>query len=211
MLAKTPGFTIVSLLTLALGIGANTAIFSFVDAVFLKPLPYPDSDRIMFVLEKPPRGERNGISTLTYLDWKKQNDVFEYMTAFDGGVVTLTGMGEPALLRRGRVAPEYFNIFGVHAALGRTLAPGEDQPGKDHVVVLSHALWQGQVGGDPKLIGKTIRLDGEPYTVVGVLPAGGSFDRLSAQFYAPLVFKPENMTRNFHWMGAFGKLKPGVN
>jgi putative ABC transport system permease protein len=210
MLAKTPSFTIVSLLTLALGIGANTAIFSFVDAVFLKPLPYPDSDRIMFVLEKPPRGDRNGISTLNYLDWKKQNDVFEYMTAFTGGVVTLTGIGEPVQLRRGAVAPEYFKIFGVHAALGRTLAPGEDQPGKDHVVVLSHALWQGQFGGDPKLIGKTIRLDGEPYTVVGVLPAGGSFDRLAAQFYMPLVFKPENMTRNFHWMAAFGKLKPGV-
>jgi putative ABC transport system permease protein len=210
MLAKTPGFTIVSLLTLALGIGANTAIFSFVDAVFLKPLPYPDSDRIMFVLEKPPGGERNGISTLNYLDWKKQNDVFEYMTAFNGGVATLTGTGEPVELRRGAVAPEYFKIFGVHAALGRTLAPGEDQPGKDHVVVLSHALWQGQFGGDPKLIGKTIRLDGEPYTVVGVLPAGGSFDRLAAQFYAPLVFKPENMTRNFHWLAAFGKLKPGV-
>jgi putative ABC transport system permease protein len=210
MLAKTPGFTIVSLLTLALGIGANTAIFSFVDAVFLKPLPYPDSDRILFVLEKPPRGDRNGISTLNYLDWKKQNDVFEYMTPFASGVVTLTGMGEPVQLRRGSVAPEYFNIFGVHMAIGRTLAAGEDQPGKNQVVVLSHALWQGQFGGDPKIIGKSIRLDGEPYTVVGVLLAGGSFDRLAAQFYTPLVFKPEEMTRNFHWLGAFGKLKPGV-
>ncbi|HEY6340676.1 MAG TPA: ABC transporter permease [Bryobacteraceae bacterium] len=171
MLAKTPGFAIVSLLTLALGIGANTAIFSFVDAVFLKPLPYPDADRIVFVLEKTPQRERYVISTLDYLDWKKQTDVFESMTAFAGGVVTLTGMGEPVQLRRGSVAPEYFKIFGVHAALGRTLAAGEDQPGKNHVVVLSHVLWQRQFGGDPKIIGKSIRLDGEPYTVVGVLPA----------------------------------------
>ncbi|HEY7392043.1 MAG TPA: ABC transporter permease [Bryobacteraceae bacterium] len=210
MLAKSPSFTIVSMLTLALGIGANTAIFSFVDAVLLKPLPYADADRIVLVMEKPPRGERNGISTLNYLDWKNQNNVFEYMTAFDSGVATLTSQGEPVRLRRGAVAPEYFKIFGVHTVLGRTLAAGEDQPGKDHVVVLSHALWESQFGGDPTLIGRTIHLDGEPYTVVGVLPAGGSFDRLAAQFYTPLVFKPENMTRNFHWLASFAKLKPGV-
>jgi putative ABC transport system permease protein len=209
-LAKTPSFTIVSLLTLALGIGANTAIFSFVDAVLLEPLPYPDSDRIVMVMEKPPGGGRNGISTLNYLDWKNQNSVFEYMTAFRGGVATLTGAGEPVQLRQGQVAPEYFQIFGVKPALGRTLAAGEDQPGKNHVVVLSHALWETQFGADPKLIGSAIRLDGEPYTVVGVLPAGGSFDRLNAQFYTPLVFKPENMTRNFHWFVSFAKLKPGV-
>ncbi len=209
-LAKSPSFAIVSLLTLALGIGANTAIFSFVDAVLLKPLPYADADRIVMVLEKPPQGDRNGISTLNYLDWKAQNKVFEFTTAFSNGVTTLTGKGEPVQLRRGEVAPEYFNIFGVHASLGRTLVAGEDQPGKNHVVVLSHAVWQAQFGGDPSLIGKTVRLDGEPYTVVGVLPAGGSFDRLSAQIYMPLVFKPENMTRNFHWLVSFAKLKPGV-
>ena len=210
MLAKSPSFTIVSLLTLALGIGANTAIFSFVNAVLLKPLPYADGDRIMRVMEKPPLYERNGISTLNYLDWKNQNTVFEYMTPAANRVATLTGSGEPVQLRNALVAPEYFQIFGVHAVLGRTLLPGEDQPGKDHVVVLSHALWQSQFGGDPNLLGKTIRLDGEPYTVVGVLPAGGSFDRLFAQLYAPVVFKPENMTRNFHWMISFAKLKPGV-
>src|SRR5581483_7163054 len=210
MLAKSPSFTIVSLLTLALGIGANTAIFSFVNAVLLKPLPYADGDRIMRVMEKPPLYERNGISTLNYLDWKNQNTVFEYMTPAANRVATLTGSGEPVQLRKALVAPEYFEIFGVHAVLGRTLLPGEDQPGKDHVVVLSHALWQSQFGGDPNLLGKTVRLDGEPYTVVGVLPAGGSFDRLFAQLYAPVVFKPENMTRNFHWMISFAKLKPGV-
>jgi putative ABC transport system permease protein len=211
MLAKSRSFTLVSLLTLALGIGANTAIFSFVDAVLLKPLPYADSDRIVMVMEKPPIGERNSISTLNYLDWKNQNDVFQYMTPFSPGAVTLTGMGDPVQFRRGSVAPEYFNVFGVHAVLGRTLAAGEDQPGKDHVVVLSHAVWETQFGSNPKLIGTAIHLDGEPYTVVGVLPAGSSFDRLAAQIYIPLVFKPENRTRNFHWLVSFGKLKPGVS
>ncbi len=209
-LSKSPSFTIVSLLTLALGIGATTAIFSFVDGVLLKPLPYADADRIMRVMEKPPGYPRNGISTLNYLDWRNQNTVFEYMTPFTGHAATLTGAGDPVQLRGGSVSTHYFDIFGTHAVLGRTFAPDEDEPGKQHVVVLSHTLWESQFGGDPKLLGQTIRLDGEPYTVIGVLPAGGSFDRLFAQFYTPLVFKPENMTRNFHWMISFAKLKPGV-
>jgi putative ABC transport system permease protein len=209
-LSKSPSFTIVSLATLALGIGANTAIFSFVDGVLLKPLPYADADRIMRVLEKPPGGDRNGISTLNYLDWSKQNTLFEYMTPWTSRPATLTGAGDPIQLRRGEVSTHYFDIFGIHAALGRTFAANEDEQGKEHVVVLSHALWESQFGGNPKLLGQTIRLDGEPYTVIGVLPQGGSFDRLYAQFYTPLVFKPENMTRNFHWLISFAKLKPGV-
>ncbi len=209
-LTNSPSFTIVSLVTLALGIGANTAIFSFVNAVLLKPLPYPDADRIVQVLEKPPGGTRNGISTMNYLDWRSQNSVFQYMTPFAYRAATLTGTGEPIQLRGGGVSPQYFDIFGVHPALGRTFAPDEDQPGKQHVVVLSHALWESQFGGDPKLLGQTIRLDGELYAVIGVLPQGGSFDRQYAQIYTPLVFKSENMTRNFHWFVSFAKLKPGV-
>ncbi len=209
-LSKSPSFTIVSLLTLALGIGANTAIFSFVDGVLLTPLPYSDGDRIVRVLEKPPMAERNGISTLNYLDWRNQNTVFQYMCALTGGQLTLTERGDPIQLRSALVSPDYFHVFGTSAVLGRTFASDEDQPGKGHVVVLSHALWESQFGADPKLIGGTIRLDGEPYTVVGVLPEGGSFDRLFAQVYTPLVFKPENMTRNFHWFISFAKLKPGV-
>jgi putative ABC transport system permease protein len=209
-LSKSPGFTIVSLLTLALGIGANTAIFSFVDGVLLKPLPYADADRIVRVLEKPPLYDRNGISTLTYLDWRNQNTVFEYMAAQTGRSATLTGASEPVELRTGLASAHYFDIFGTQAVLGRTFAADEDQPGKGHVVVLSHATWASQFGGDPKLIGRTIRLDGEPYTVIGVLPEGGSFDYSFAQIWTPLVFQPVNMTRNFHWFGAFAKLKPGV-
>jgi putative ABC transport system permease protein len=209
-LRNSPGFTLVSLATLALGIGANTAIFSFVDGVLLKPLPYADADRIVRVLEKPPLHERNAISTLNFLDWRRQNTVFEYMAAQNVGEATLTGTGEPIQLRCAHVSAAYFNIFGSHTVLGRTFVDGEDQPGKDHVVILSHATWQSQFGADPNLIGKSIRLDGEPYTVIGVLPEGGVFDRAYSQIWTPLVFKPETMTRNFHWFGSYAKLKPGV-
>jgi len=209
-LAKSPGFTIVSLLTLAIGVGANTAIFSLVDAALLKPLPYPDADRIVRVLEKPPGFPRNGISTMTFLDWQRQNTVFDYMAADAGGGVTLTGSGEPVQLRSSLVSAHYFDIFGIKTLLGRTFAPDEDQRGKERVAVLSHVLWASQFGADPKLVGKTIRLDGQPYIVIGVLPEGSAFDRAFNQIWMPLAFQPENMTRNFHWFGSFAKLKPGV-
>ena len=209
-LGKSAGFTIVALLTLAIGIGANTAIFSFVNSILLKPLPYPDADRIMRVLEKPPGGGWNGISTLTFLDWQSQNTVFDAMAAQSGGDVTLTGRGEPVQIRTSRVSAHHFDIFGIKAALGRTFAEGEDQRGKEHVAVLSHVLWVSQFGADPAMVGRKILLDGEPYTVVGVLPGGSAFDRAFNQLWLPLAFQPENMTRNFHWFGAFGKLKSGV-
>src|SRR5688572_11359095 len=124
-LRQSPGFTAVAVLTLAIGIGANTAIFSFVDAMLLKPLPYPNADRIVRIMEKPPRGERNGISTLNFLDWQKENTVFDFMSAQAGGPVTLTGGAEPVQLRGGRVSADYFRLFGIEAALGRTFLDGE--------------------------------------------------------------------------------------
>ena len=211
-LRQSPGFTAVALLTLAIGIGANTAIFSFVDGVLLKPLPYAEPDRIVRVLEKPPgdRDNRNGISTLNYLDWQKQNTVFQYMAAQSGGSVTLTGVAEPVQLRGGLVSPHYFDIFGIKPVLGRTFLADEDQPGKDHVAILSYALWQSRFGGDTSILDRKLILDGEPTTVIGVLPPGGAFDRAYAQIWRPLRFKPENMTRNFHWFGSYALLKRGV-
>lgn len=211
-LRKSPGFTVVALLTLAIGIGANTAIFSFVDGVLLRPLPYANAGRIMRVLEKPPGGPdaRNGISTLNFLDWQHQNSVFQYMAARTGGSVTLTGLGEPVRLRGERLSAHGFDILGVQAVLGRTFAADEDQPGKSKVAVLSHALWVSQFGSDPSVVGRVIQLDGEPYVVIGVLPGGGVFDRTYAQIFRPLVFEPQNMTRNFHWFGAMALLKPGA-
>ncbi|HWW88489.1 MAG TPA: ABC transporter permease, partial [Vicinamibacterales bacterium] len=209
-LASSPGFAVVAILTLSLGIGANTAIFSFVDAVLLKPLPYKDADRIVRVMEKPPRGDRNGISTLNFLDWQKDNEVFDFLAAQAGGQATLTGLGDPVQIRGARVSAHFFDIYGIQAGLGRTFLPDEDQLGKDHVVILSHVLWVNQFGADAAVVNRTILLDNEPYTVIGVLPAGSAFDRAFNQLWRPLAFEPSNMTRNFHWMVSFARLRRGV-
>ena len=209
-LRHSPGFTIVAVLTLAIGIGANTAIFSFLDALLLKPLPYESADRIVRVMEKPPRGERNGISTLNFLDWQKDNTVFDFMSAQSGEPVTLTGGSEPVQLRGGLVSADYFKIFGITAALGRTFLPGEDQLGKNQVAVISHILWVNQFGADPSIVNRTILFNNQPTTVIGVLPEGSAFDRAAVQIWRPLAFRPSNMTRDFHWLVSFARLKDGV-
>ena len=210
-LRRSPGFTAIALLTLALGIGANTAIFSFVSGVLLKPLPYRDPHSIVLVWEKPPGGHRNGISTLNYLDWKNRNTVFESIAAVSfGGSITLTGTGEPEELQGSRVSAPFFSIFGVRAALGRTFASDEDQPGKSQVVVLSHRLWETRFGADPGILGRTLTLSGKPCIVIGVLPAHGPFDRSWAQLWLPLAFEPRDMTRDYHWLMSYARMKPGV-
>ncbi len=209
MLVKNPGFTAVAVLTLALGIGANTAIFSFVNAVLLEPLPFSHPEQIMQVWEKPPDGNRNEISTLTFLDWKNQNTVFEAMAAQTGGSMTLTGGDIPAELRVARVSTPYFSIFRAKPLLGRTFAPDEDQPGRQHEVVLSHRIWENRFGADPGMIGRSIGLNGESYTVIGVMPPG-TFDRMWQDIWVPLAFEPKDMTRDFHWMISWARLKPGV-
>jgi putative ABC transport system permease protein len=209
-LLKNPAFSVVSLLTLAVGIGANTAIFSFVDGALLKPLPYEHPERIVRVLEKPPGGDYNGISTLNYLDWQKENTVFEYMAAQTGGPVTLTGSGAPVQIRGGRVSAKFFDIFRAPVALGRAFAPGEDESGKNFVAVLSNQLWRTQFGADPGIVGRKVLLDGQPHLIIGVLSEGSAFDRAFNQIWRPLAFEPENMPRNFHWFGAYARLKPGV-
>ena len=211
MLRKSPGYTSIAMLTLAIGIGANTAIFSFVDGVLLKPLPYPDSDRIVRVMEKPPQGERNAISTLNFLDWQRDNTVFDFLAAQTGGGATLTGVSEPVLLRGARVSADYFRIFSIQPALGRTFAPGEDQLGNHRVVILSHTLWVSRFGADPGIVNRPILLDNQPHMVIGVLPKGSAFDRAFNQIWRPLAFEQSNMTRDFHWLVAFGRLKQGIS
>ncbi len=209
-LCKSPGYTLVAVATLALSLGANTAIFSFVNAVLLKPLPYPDANRLVRVLEAPPGGGRNGISTLNFLDWQKQNSVFEFLAAQTGGSVSLTGIDEPIQIPGARVGVQYFDIYGVKPFLGRTFAAGEDESGKNKVAVISYSLWQGQFAGDPAVVGRSVLLDNEPHTIIGILPRGSPFERRYAKVWRPLTFLPANMTRNFHWFGAVGKLKAGV-
>lgn len=175
-LRKSPGFTLVAVLTIALGLGANAAIFSFLDGVLLKPLAYPEPDQLVQLWEKPPGGMRNSISALNFLDWQKQATSFTAMAASTGKTVTLTGKGEPRQLRVSQVSPPYFEILGVRPALGRTFATGEDQRGNDRVIVLTQRIWRSAFAGDAGIVGKDLILDGERHTVIGVLPAG-EFDR----------------------------------
>jgi predicted permease len=206
---RDPAFACVAIGVMAIGIGANTAMFSLMDAVLLKPLPYPEPERMVRVWEAPTLTSRNGISTLNFVDWKRLSTSFEALSAVRGLNVALTGNGEPARLAGTLVSADYFTVFGVKPALGRTFLPNEDQPGADRIVVLSHAAWQGRFGGDPAILNRDVILDGEPHQVVGILPAG-SFDRDESSFWKPLAFAPEQRTRGYHWLGAVGRLRPGV-
>src|SRR5439155_5286112 len=188
MIRKSPGFAAAAILTLALGIGGTTAIFSFVDAVLRKPLPFPGADQILNVWEKPRGGDRNGISTLNFLDWKNQNTVFESMAAVTGRSMTLSGGSEPVMLRGNIVSAPYFQVFGVRAALGRTFAPDEDQEGKNNVAIISNKTWRERFGADPNIIGRKLTLNAKPYTLIGVLPANSSYDRGRTEIWTPLVF-----------------------
>src|SRR5262249_34457742 len=152
-LRANPGFTAIAIITLALGIGANAAIFSLVDAVLLKPLPYPQPEQIVTVSEKNPFGIRNTISTLNFLDWKEQNRCFQSLSAIANDAVTLTNSNRPQKLNVQRVSPSYFKVLNAGATLGRTFAADEDQIGKDQVVVLSDGIWRNRFGGDPKVVG----------------------------------------------------------
>jgi putative ABC transport system permease protein len=208
-LLKSPGFAIVALATLGIGIGANAAIFSIVDGVLLKPSPFREIDRMVRVLEKPPGGGRNGISTLNYLDWEKQNTAFEYLAAQRWGTVSLTGIENPVQIPCEQVRVHFFDVFQGTVRIGRTFAPGEDEVGKDHVAVISNSFWVSQFASDPAVLGKTMVLDGETYTIIGVLQPG-HFDLTATKIWRPLSFPPGNMTRDFHWFGAWGLLKKGV-
>jgi putative ABC transport system permease protein len=210
ILTRNPGFTLFTMMTIALALGANAAIFSLVDGVLLKPNGYPEPERIVMLWEKPPRGLRNSIAPANYLDWVKQSRSFESMAAQTGAGLSYTGGGEPKSLRAGVVSAPYFEVFGIKAAMGRTFAADEDQPGKDKVAVISHRTWMNLFGGDPSLIGRTIQLNGERYSVIGVLPRGSEFDRRSSDLWVPLVF-PANPARDYHSYGAVARMKPGVS
>jgi putative ABC transport system permease protein len=210
ILKRSPGFTLFTMMTIALALGANAAIFSLVDGVLLKPNTYPEPERIVMLWEKPPRGLRNSIAPANYLDWTKQSRSFESMAAQTGAGLSYTGGGEPKSLRASVVSAPYFEVFGIKAAMGRTFAADEDQPGKDKVVVISYRTWANVFGGDPSLIGRSIQLNGEPYSVIGVLPRGSEFDRRSSDLWVPLVF-PANPARDYHSFGAVARMKPGVS
>jgi predicted permease len=212
---RSPGFTFFATLTIALGLGANAAIFSLVDGVLLKSFSYPEPERIVQLWEKPPGGLRNGISGANFIDWSRQSQSFAAIAAQTGAGLSFapstTGRaGEPRVLRATVVSAPYFDVFGTRPALGRTFARDEDQPGREKVTVLSHRLWLSQFGADTSIVGRDILLNGESYTVIGVMPGNSEFDRRSAELWIPLVF-PANPARDYHYLSAVARLKPGVS
>ena len=208
LLAKNLGFTSVALLALTLGIGANTAIFSVVYATLLSPMPYPNPDQLVMIWSKV-NGNRNGVSAGDFLDWKRQSTVFGSMCAWTGGNFALASSDHPEMIRTRLTTPGFNDMVGTPFFLGRDFLPEEGQVGREHVVIMTHRLWMERFGHDRDIIGKSIRLNGEPYMVVGVL-AVGQPDRLEAQLFVPLAFKPEQINHDFHFVLVMGRLKPGV-
>jgi predicted permease len=216
MLRKSPGFTAVALLTLALGVGANTTIFSVVNAVFLTPLSYPASERLVNVWEThvSSPADTNIVSAPNYADWQKQNHVFESMALFDsaGRGYNLAGEKDAERVHGLRVSAGLFTVLGVAPYLGRPFLPENEALGKDHEVVLSYALWQRRYGADPAIVGKTIRVDGQSYTVVAVMPPNFSFEFFTPtnQLWVPIGYNSGDRERGSHSFGVVARLKPGV-
>ena len=178
MLKTNRGFSVTEILTLALGIGATTAIFSVVHAVF-EPMPYPESDQLVMVWSKV-RGARNSVSAGDFLDWRQHSTSFQGMGAWNGVSFNVATTDRPEQVAGSRRTPGFFTMEGLPMLLGRDFLPEEGQPGRDHVVVLSNRLWSQHFGADRDIIGKDIRMNTEPYTVVGVLPPG-TYDRFNSQ------------------------------
>jgi len=223
MLMKHRLVTTIAVITLALGIGANTAIFSVVNAVLLNPLPYREPDRVVALWENVPNQGRSRVAPANFHDWKKQNTVFEDVAAFGRNSLTLTGDGEPEQLVGARVSSGYFAAIGVEPIIGRSFTAEEYEVGKGRVVILDHALWQRRYGGDRNIINRNITLDNTSYTVVGVMPRGLypvsplnpgrlTFDEQEQNYWLPMSFTAEwAAARSAHVLGVVARLKQGVS
>ncbi len=217
VLYKSPGFTAVAVLSLALGIGANTAIFSVVDAVLLRPLPYAQPDRLVTVSEcsRPyDQSTKNEVAPGNFLDWRTRNDVFEQIGAVDLHGYSLTGADRPERVLGAATSAGMLRLLGLHPALGREFEPSDDKNGAAPVVMLTHALWKRRYGSDPQILGKTIHLNPTPYTVVGVLPAGLAFPEPAVQLWVPLqqTIAPREMRWHAsHYLNVYARLKTGVS
>ena len=215
VLLKARGFALSAIIVLALGIGANTAIFGIVNGVLLRPLPFAEPDRLVQLWHTPPQKQFPGVprfalSAANYLDWQAQNTVFSSSAVYRFWRFRLTGNGEPQMVRAARVEPTFFSLLGTRPLLGREIGASDDVSGGQHVAVLSYQLWKSQFGGDQQVVGKSIHLDGDAYTVIGVMPP--SFDKPeSALLWVPLVWTAqERAVRGEHSMAAVARLKPGV-
>jgi len=212
MLVRNPGFSIVVVLILAVGIGANSAVFSVVNGVLLRPLPYDEPDRIVRVYNNYLKlGYKHIlISEPEFIDYRDQDEVFEDIAVFASTGFNLTGADEPQRFRGARVSSSLFHVLGADAMLGRTFLPEEDQSGQNHVVLVSHGLWERGFGGDPNLVGQTLRLNDESYTVVGIMPPHFQFPR-HADLWIPIALNLQNLDfRGRRYLSVAARLKPGV-
>jgi predicted permease len=209
-LRKNPAFTAVAVLTLALGIGANTAIFSVVNAVLLRPLPYKNDSRLVVILNKG----RNPVAPANFIDWRSQSQSFSHMGAAEYWTPNLTGTDNPEKLWALHITPDIFPMLGVDPLLGRVFLPEEQEAGKEHEVVLSYSLWQSHFAGDPEIIGRSVALSGETYTVVGVMPRDFKFAPFwatKAELWTPLALGSRLADRGGSSLRVFARLKPGVS
>ena len=215
LLRRYPATSLLAILTLALGIGANTAIFSVVDRVLLRALPYPEPDNLAMLWEtrwREGRGD-NPVSTADFLDWRRLNQSFSHVAAFAPADVSLTGDGEPVQVHTGVVSSGFFDLFGVNAEAGRTFHPGDEVVGQHRVVMLSNGLWQRRFGGEPSAVGRSIVLNGNAWQVVGVLPADFQFIDSEVELWVPMTLQnlPTPPSRVSHGIDVYARLKPGVS
>ena len=212
MLARTPGFSLIALLTFALGIGVNAAVFTVYNGVLLRPLPYPDADRITMVwLDNRRQQIREDITSYpNYMDWRTQGSSFAHMAAFTPSSFNLTGAGDPERLRGAETTANFFDVMGLQPIAGRLFTAQEETPGKDTVILLSYGLWQRRFGGAADAIGKTITLNGRPHEIIGVMPGTLKVPE-DAELWKPLA-PPDDVrqARGSFWLPVIGRLKPGV-
>ena len=211
-LARTPGFAVAAVLTLAIGIGGSTAVFSLINAVLLRPLPVPNADRVVMVYNDAskfgfPRGD---VSPVVYGAWASQNDAFDALAASAEFGAVLQNNSEPLRISGRRVTRSLFDVLGAHALIGRTFLPSEDRPGGPNVVVLSFGLWQRRFGGDPSLVGRSIVINNAPYLVVGVMPKTFQFLEDYVGLWVPAGFTAEELTNDAHYLAVAGRMKPGL-
>src|SRR6185503_7706732 len=212
-LIKRPGFTAIAVITLALGIGVNTAIFSAVNALLINPLPFPDQDRVVAIWDKVPSHgvERNEVAMANYLDWRAQSQSFEHLALERWWSTNLTAGDTPERVQGFLVTANFLDVLGVKPVKGRNFVEEENQPGKDGVAIITDSLWQRRFGSDTNIVNKTITTNGVVRTVIGVLPADFNYPK-GVVVYAPIALTPELMkNRGFHSYYVIGKLKPGVS
>ena len=210
LFAKNPAFTFVAVLTLALGIGANTAIFSLVNSILLKPLPYPDPDRLVRMMQASPKlGLASwGVSQADFAAYREQNRSFEALAIYNSSGINLTGEGEPERLPVSNVTADFFKVLGVNPILGRTFQEGEDTAGRNNVCVISYGFWQRRFAADPNVVGRTLKLNQTPVQIVGVMPANFKFPRAEIDLWAPLAFDAKRVAPYF--FAIVGRLKSDV-